>query len=252
MSPEKTPIADLVKSIRSTYGMTWKDMGSQLGRSEKMLRKLAKGESSGEHYRASLEELQRTGQVQHMTPRRRDSKGKLVPVRSGRSTGAKSRVPEETKGTVVKSPKRVVYGRRTQHMPGGARINTTTMPPSAKAPTRAKAWNDVRQDLVRVTRSQAKADKRVRFTLTMRDSGGRTYMRSIGDKSGFHASDVVSDMKGSGGPEAWFTAQAQAVYTDAGPSTIVGVQATEFSASRSKSERKAQDAAGTRRSRWRR
>lgn len=252
MSPQKQPISELVKSIKSTYGMTWEEMGTQLGRSARMMSKLANGQSTGESYRASLEELQRTGQVEHMTPRRRNRKGELVPVRSTRDSGTKTRVPVDTKGTVAKTPKRVRYGHQTRHMPGGVKIRRTTMPASSKAPTRSKAWDDVRQDLVRVTRSQARADKRVSFTLTMQDGEGRTYVRSIGTKSGFHASDVVADMKTGGGPEGWFTAQAQAVYTDAGPSTIVGVQSTEFSATRSKTERKEQDAAGTRRARWRR
>lgn len=254
MSPEqKMPISDLVRSIKETYGMTWADMGAAVGRSDRMMRKLASGQSSGESFRASLEELNRTGQVERLPPRRRDSSGKIVPVRARRGAERPTRIPTETAGARRPSPQRVRHTHRTQHLPGGAKIHRTTMPPSEKAPTRAKGWSDVQKDVTRITRSQARADKRVKFSVTVRDSEGRTYERQIGSRSGYHASDVASDMRKSGGAESWMKAQMGAVYeTDSGPVTIVGVQANEFSATRSKDERKAQDAAGTRRSRWRR
>lgn len=47
---ELTP-QELVAQAKAACGYTWAELGERLGRSEKMLRKVAKGESRGEAYR---------------------------------------------------------------------------------------------------------------------------------------------------------------------------------------------------------
>ena len=102
---------------------------------------------------------------------------------------------------------------------------------------------------------------KVRAVVESKDGTSRFYV-NLGSKSGYHASDVLSDVRTDHGGdfEAWANDQMQkAGASKAGSSapeamgdySIVSMQVTSFEASRTKPERIAQDAAGTRRrGRW--
>lgn len=258
-------IAELTNQAKQAYGLTWRTMADQLGRSEKMLRKLARGEVAGESYRQSLTELYEQGQVKTLTPRRRRRDGTLAPVRSKRGSTEKSRVPADTRGQRRPSVKRGKYGHETQHLPGGNLMSTTTMPKSKNSVGRKKGWRDVENELHRITSaaSQAKQDKRVKINVVLESKDGKRSVVHLGSHSGYHASDVLADVRrdpARGGVEGWVTGQLEGAGSagaampqgSSAPEsmsgyTVVEVHQHSFDAVRTKSERKAQDRAGVRR-----
>jgi len=254
MSEDLLPMADLVKRTKEAYGLTWHEMAAQLGRSDRMIRKIARGETSGESFRRSITELYDRGEVEHLTPRRRSKDGHLARVRSKAGAEEKSITPEDTRGTRVAPVKRGRFSHTTTALPGGNRLHHIEMPKTPKSIGRKKGLAAIDRALLQVTKSQAKADKRVKFNLTVEDSDGNRRVYEIGSKSGFHASDVRSDIRTDfgGSVEAWMDHQIRSVYPDSGNVTVVSVDINEHSAIRNKETRKMEDAARTRRNRWKR
>ena len=248
LDPEGLSISELVKNAKADYGMTWDEMATEMGRSPRLLRKLANGEIAGEQYRTTLTELYQNGRVETLTPRRRTKSGELSKVRGKK--GSPSVTPQDTVG------KRVETGRKrdafrshpTQFLAGGGKLDRTDMPAGKKSKGREKAWNEVDRKIQRATKSQAHHDRRLGFELTVKDAEGKYRSYRIGSKGGYHASDVRADIRGvhGGSTESWFASQLEAVYPDAGV-TIVSVEMNEYNATRTKDLRKKQDAAGTRR-----
>lgn len=259
--PTQMSIAELTSAAKKAYGMSWSQMGQAFGRSDRWMRKLANGETSGETFRAGLTELYTTGQISNYVPRRRTRQGTLMKVRG--KTGTEAVTPKDTRGKVAPKTKRNTYGHQTTFLPGGARDSVTTMPKSPRSKNRAKGWKSVHQEVRTVAKSQAHRDKRmkVRAVVESKDGTSRFYV-NLGSKSGYHASDVLSDVRTDHGGdfEAWANDQMQkAGASKVGSSApeamgdyyIVSMQVTSFEASRTKPERIAQDAAGTRRrGRW--
>lgn len=250
-------MAELVTKTKETYGMTWAEMGHQMGRSDRMMRKIARGETSGESFRASMTELYTKGQVETLTPRRRGKDGKLARVRSKRGSSEKSVRPTDTRGKRAPSQPRGRFSHQIRHMPEGGRLHDVELPKTKGSQGRNKGLEAIRDSMYRITSagSQRHTDKRVRMTVTYQDANGSRYQVPLGSKSGYHASDVLADIrtKHAGSVESWITSQAQAVYQDMGKDPLVGVQMNEHTATRTKTERRAQDAAGTRRGKsWKR
>lgn len=258
-------IADLVLQSKKAYGLSWQGLADQFGRSEKMMRKLASGQSSGESYRTALTQFYTSGQVQSGVPRRRDKSGKMVKIRSKAGAGSKSAAPKfDTRGTPAPKAGRNVYARKHVVLPGNNRAATVTMPKSARSANRAKAWNDVKTDLTSLSRAQARTDKRLSPRVLVESSNGkdRRWVK-LGTKAGYHLSDAVKDVrtKHGGSWESWTDDQLNKVsQSPAGSSapeslsgySVVGFDYTSHDAQRSKAERQAQDAAGSRRRRRRR
>ena len=94
-SPEAMSPAELIGSLRQ-YGMTVTEIARELGRSPRMVRKVVRGESTGETYRQALTELHTTGSTQTRPARRRDREGRAVPVRAPRGAGAPVVRPEDS------------------------------------------------------------------------------------------------------------------------------------------------------------
>lgn len=254
MSEEMMSMADLVKTTKETYGLTWKDMANQLGRSDKMIRKIATGETSGESFRRSITELYERGEVEHMTPRRRSKDGGLARVRSKSGAEQKSFIPEDTRGRRVEPVKRGRYSHTTTALAEGNRLHHIEMPKTPNSQGRKKGLAAIDRVLLQITKSQARRDKRVKFNVTVEDAEGNRRLLEIGSKSGFHASDVRSDMRTDhgGSAEKWLDDEVNKVYRDLGTFTVVSVDINEFSAVRDKTTRKQEDAARTRRHRWKR
>lgn len=254
MSDEIISMAELVKQTKAAYGMTWQEMGKQLGRSEKMIRKIATGETSGESFRLSLTELNERGEVEHLTPRRRTKDGKLARVRSKRGAAQKSTTPADTRGIRVPTVKHGRFSHTTTALPEGNRLHHIEMPKSADSKGRKRGLDAINEALLKVTKAQAHSDKRVKFSLTVQDDQGNRRQYQIGSKSGFHASDVRKDIRTDhgGSVEGWFARQLDAVYPDTGSFTVVAVDINEFNAKRIKETRRQEDVARTRRHRWKR
>ncbi|MGX5717966.1 hypothetical protein [Arthrobacter sp. MAHUQ-56] len=253
--PNELSPQELVLHLKEAYGYTWKEMGERLGRSEKMVRKVAAGQSRGESYRQALTDLFNHGEITHVPPRRRDKEGHIVPVRAKAGAQQKTVVPQETGGTFTDLPKRGKYIPSTvTDLAEGGRQYHVEMPKTARAKGRKAAVEDLRQRLLTISRSQARQDKRIKLQAVYQVDGiGR--VMDIGSKSGYHASDILNDVKKDYGGDmtAWLAAQSRERYTnlDVAVSPIVSVTMTVFTATRSKSERKQRDAAGTRRRRRR-
>lgn len=249
---EKLPMAELVRRTKETYGLTWQDMAEQVGRSDRMLRKIARGETSGETFRQSLTELYERGQVETLPPRRRTKDGKLARVRSKRGAGQKSVTPADTRGKYAPTVKRGRFSHSMTALPEGNRLHHIEMPRTRRSEGRKKGLEAFDKTMLKIAKSQARADKRVKVSVTVEDEQGHRRQYQIGSKSGFHASDVRSDIRTDhgGSPEGWFQRQLDAVYPDTGSYTVVGVDINEHNASRSKEIRKQEDATRTRRRRW--
>ena len=173
-------ISDLVIQTKKAYGLSWQGLADQFGRSEKMMRKLASGQSSGESYRTALTQLYTSGQVQTGVPRRRDKSGKMVKVRSKAGTGSKSATPAfDTRGAPAPKVGRNVYARKHVILPGNNRAATVTMPKSSRSSNRARAWNDVKTDLTSLSRAQAKTDKRLSPRVLVESSNGKDRRLSL-------------------------------------------------------------------------
>lgn len=249
MSPQ-----ELVANLRAVYGYTWKELGERLGRSERMLRKVAAGLSRGEAYREALTELFERGEVTHMPSRRRGRDGHLVPVRAKAGLEAKTVVPEDTGGTFARVSRRGSFHSTTTDFPDGGRQYSIEMPKTAHAKGRLAGIGELHSRLVTISRSQARHDKRVKLQVLYR-TDGRGRVMDIGSKSGYHASDILSDVRDLHGGDmtSWIVSQSQERYEnlDLKKSPLVSVTMTVFNAVRPKPVRKAQDAAGTRRRRRR-
>ena len=289
--------AELVNQIRSSYGMTWDEMGSAMGRSGRMMRKIARGETSGESYRAALTELNESGRVEHRPARRRGKSGELVKVRAKRGAASKTVTPADPEAAPAemhqqergsqspqgagldsaqarrkqaegqgqqarpRSPRRR-FSSETTYLPDGNRIHTIEMPKTQGAKGREQGIQELRQKIVNVARGTKHKDKRVRLEATVDIGGGRTRRVTIGDKAGYLANDVVSDVRDRAGGDmtSWLRGQMGSRYMDelGDKARVVSVTMTTFNAQRTKSVRLAQDEAGTRRwnrkwtgSRWR-
>lgn len=254
MNEQQMPMAELVKRTKEAYGLTWKEMADQVGRSVRMITKIAREETSGESYRRSFSELYERGQVEHLTPRRRSKDGHLARVRSKTNAEEKSVTPEDTKGKRVLPVKRGRFSHTTTSLPGGSKLHHIELPKTRKSVGRKRGLEAIDRSLLQVTKSQARADKRVKFEFIVEDKEGNRRSFEVGSKSGFHASDVRSDIRTDfgGSVEDWMDYQIRSVYPDSGDFTVVSVDINEHSASRSKDMRKMEDAARTRRTRWKR
>ena len=262
--PQQSP-AELVAQIRSSYGLTWDELGATMGRSGRMMRKIARGETSGESYRAALTELNDSGRLEHRPPRRRSRDGSLVRVRA--KAGSKSKTVEpsdqdgltqpsvhqpgsEERGKPTHSPRRS-YQSSTQYLPDGNRIHTVEMPKTHGAKGRERAAEDLRRQVANIARGTKHRDKRMRMEAVVDTGQGRTRRVTIGSKGGYLAGDVVSDVRDRSGGNMmnWLHTQMGQEYVSEMDSKarIVSVTVTTFNATRSKEERVAQDQAGVRR-----
>lgn len=249
--PTKATIAELVHRIKTTYHTSNRELANLIGRSEKLIRNLHHGKTPGENYRRTLTELYNTGTITHLTPRRRTKEGKLIRIRTKAGTHKTSITPTDTRGGRAPNKTRGRYRHTTQLLTNGGRIHTTEMPPSPRAKGRAKGFKTVHDTLIKITRSQAHADKRVTPTITVQDPNGTRRELRIGTKDGYHASDILTDINHDhhGDTEAWAQQQLTHVY-GSDNSKIVTITLNEHTATRTKAQRKQQDATGTRRRTW--
>lgn len=246
-------MSELVRETKDAYGMTWQEMAEQVGRSDRMVRKIARGETSGETFRESLTELYERGQVEHPTPRRRTKAGKLAKVRSRRGDEQKSHVPVDTRGRRLPEVRRGRFSHRVTALPEGNRIHHIEMPRTDRSEGRQKGLQAFDKTMLKVVRSQAHTDKRVKVSVTVEDDQGHRRQYQVGSNSGFHASDVRADIRSDhgGSVEGWLQRQLDSVYPDTGNHKVVGLDMNEFSATRTKEVRKQEDRTRTRRRRWR-
>ncbi|NAZ78392.1 hypothetical protein GTQ99_23715, partial [Kineococcus sp. T13] len=85
--------ADLVAELRA-YGMSVAEIAHELQRSPRMVRKVVRGETSGQLYLSTLRELVEGGRARSRPPRRRGRDGAPVRVRARREAAEPTRVPD--------------------------------------------------------------------------------------------------------------------------------------------------------------
>mgnify|MGYP001789712119 FL=1 len=250
-NPNTATIAELVHHIKTTYHTSNRELAALIGRSEKLIRNLHHGKTPGENYRRTLTELYNTGTITHLTPRRRTKYGTLSRIRTKAGAKTPSTTPTDTRGGRAPNKTRGRYKHTTQLLANGQRIHTTEMPPSPRAKGRAQGFKTVHDTRIKITRSQAHADKRVTPTITVQDPNGNRRILRIGTKDGYHASDILTDINHDhhGNTEAWAQQQLTHVY-GSDNSKIVTITLNEYTAQRTKAQRKQQDATGTRRRTW--
>ncbi|MGO3141731.1 MAG: hypothetical protein ACTII3_13495, partial [Galactobacter sp.] len=204
---------ELILESKAKYEMSWDELGAAMGRSPRMMRKIARGETSGASYKEALVELHTRGEIRHVPARRRNKAGTLVNVRAKRGAETKSVAPHDDGGRYVRSPKRGRFTvgedeqieagsenyTRTEgkepdvFFPEGGRISTVEMPKS-KGKGRTSGWEAIKSKLRSATKSQRGSDKRVRFTVEFEVGDGRRRVVTIGEKAGYAASDALSDI----------------------------------------------------------
>ncbi|GAA0310901.1 hypothetical protein [Kineococcus aurantiacus] len=232
--------ADLIADLRA-YGLSTTEIARELGRSPRMIRKVVRGESSGQLYVAALEELERTGRSRTPPPRRRGRDGELVRVRAPRAAGQPTRRPSEPTGAPeVPAPPAGPSARRrpagpgayrseTTYLPGGARQHLVTAPRS-DGPGRERARQRLLEILRSAARSQRGGRRNVRFRLTLVD--GTTV--EVGAKGGYAVSKALSRSRGEGDdPLGWLAGEvADRAYLSRisadGGLDVVGVEATVY------------------------
>ena len=239
--------AELVAQVRASYGLTWDELGAAINRSPRMMRKIARGETSGESYRDALTELYETGAVSRAPARRRDAAGKLVPVRAKRGAKKATVRPRDTR----RGPSLTRHSTRVTHLPDGNRIVQIQLPKTVGSPERGAGLHAARMAIVNVARGSSRQDKRVHLRATVDIGGGRMRTFDVGSKGGYLAADVVADVRDRNGGDmgSWIASQMGDRYAaDAvTQGQLVSLSLTTFNAVRSKDERQALDEAGVRR-----
>lgn len=256
MSPQ-----ELVVAIKAKYEMSWDELGAAMGRSPRMMRKVARGETSGAAYTQALNELYERGQVNHPAPRRRNAAGNVVAVRAKRGAANKLVVPKDETGRFKPAPKRGRFAVSDEqveqgqeefadpdkgeiYFPEGGRLSTVEMPKSRGAKGRKAGLEALMKKIRGAAQGQRNRDKRVRITAEFDTGDGKRRIVEVGHKSGYAASDIVADVrKLHGGNVAdWINHQTYSRYDDFTPGpngpTLVKATVTVFNATRPKEERK--------------
>lgn len=141
--------AELVAQVRASYGLTWDELGAVMNRSPRMMRKIARGETSGESYRDALTELHQIGAVSRAPKRRRDAAGKLVPVRAKRGAKKATVRPRDAR----RGPSLTRHSTRVTHLPDGNRIVQIQLPKTVGSPERGAGLHAARTAIVNVARA---------------------------------------------------------------------------------------------------
>ncbi|WP_432570885.1 hypothetical protein [Kineococcus sp. SYSU DK005] len=247
-SSSRSPV-DLVADLRA-YGMSIAEIAHELNRSPRMVRKIVRGETSGEAYRTTLTELVDTGRATTRPARRRDRTGQVVPVRAPRGattttvrpaeqapapaapppaagagpTGRRRRTGQPGTGTAQPTTP-AVPPQSTTYLPGGARQHSVRVPQRGR--DREAGRQQVAAWLRAAARGQRAGRKNVRFTVHLTDGRAVT----VGDKGGYAVSAALARSRAEGqDPFAWLNEEIQARYADFYPNDrdIVGVDLTIY------------------------
>src|SRR5699024_10971502 len=154
---DQLSMADLVKRTKKAYGMTWKEMAAQLGRSDRMIRKIANGETSGETFPTSITELYEKGQVETLTPRHRTKSGELARVRRKKGPPQKAANPVHTRRERAPNLPRGQYPSKTPHLPGRNRSHEIEMPKTRTSHGRKRGLQTSDYTSLTITNRQAPA-----------------------------------------------------------------------------------------------
>lgn len=263
--------SELVDEIRRVFDATWNEIGDMIDRSEKMVRKVSKGETSGESYRESLLEILQLGRAIHVPPRRRNKAGDLVKVRAKKDSPEPVVTPQEhepdpedlddgghddpdqkPRGSEPRAKQlRRRFSKKTTVMPDGGRRHKITMPKGKRAKGHQQGMDAILDTIRRAAKGQRSKDKRAKLGVTFDLGDGDFRTVELGSHDGYHLSDVLSDLRSFKGSdvESWINDQLMERYEDFDPEdySIVQTDITIYDAARGKEERKALDKVDARR-----
>lgn len=177
-------VADMLRQERGR-GVSVAELARMLGRSERMIRKVLNGETTGEAYRAAVVELRERGRVSAPPPRRRSGSGRIIAVRAKREPdgGGGLRVPEEQSAR----PKPGRFSESLTPLADGARQYEFTAPKTKDAKGRVLANSVIVSRLRSAAKGQRWDRKKVKFVVRL--SNGRSM--PVGSKHGYQVSSVL-------------------------------------------------------------
>ncbi|WP_269929321.1 hypothetical protein [Kocuria massiliensis] len=232
-------VAELINRSMSRYGLSKAEIARMIDRSPRIVTKIQRGElaGGGENYRAAFEELADTGSTEVSIPRARTKSGRLRKVRAASGAEATSRTPRKGSYSHPKrvSPKKPAGSKKTARRPrpkprpfaqqstdlgDNNRLYQVQGPPSPGSKGRNQMFSGIRDDIRRTARNQRHEDKRMKFTVQLRDKKTKQISTvMLGAKRGYHASDVLADIRTEhgGNVEDWLKSQVQSRRPGAGP-----------------------------------
>lgn len=225
-SPDKRSALELVNYLKHDVGLTNAEIANELQRDRRMVTKIINGETSGALYQQTLSELARTGQVTHRPPRRRNSAGEIIRVRT---KGGETRVPEETAGRYVPQPKRGKFESKTTYLREGGRQIRVAFPKTKSAKGRQTGVEELMHQARAIAKGQRWGQRRVKFQVTY--ANGR--VQEIGSKAGYQSSDFLAQVHNHQGDAlSWLATQSSDRYIDLDTSAtpITGVTMTVWQA----------------------
>lgn len=220
----QTRASELIAAIKSEWGMTNQKLADMLGRSEKMVRKIQRGDVPAVKYETALREIYDNGAPEHQPPRPRTKAGKLVKVRG--KAGEKAVLPPDPPGKYRELPRRGKAVVSRQAVGKGSYRSTYAAPKTKRAKGRGVVNNQILSDLRSEARGQARGRKRVKFTAVT--SSGRVI--PVGAKGGYSVSDALKAVNKSGAALDWMGKQVAGRYaeTSGGRVNIVGWEMTTY------------------------
>lgn len=217
---------ELLQTLRGR-GLTYRELGNELQRDPRMIRKVLDGEIPGRPYVQTLRELVDNGQAETLPPRRRNKAGEIVRVR-GTERG-KSVIPQDTGGRYTDEKQggryvKTAYGR------DGVRIINTRIPKGKNTKGRAAATNDLLDSVRSAARGQSKTTQK-RVTMRVTFANGRTM-----EVNDYNASTLLDRINTHGAKDilGWLTGQMSKRYSNLDTSTqaITGVTMNVYSKDR--------------------
>lgn len=224
MSPKadkRTP-REIVLFLKEEVGLSNTEIARELQRDRRMVSKILNGETSGAIYKQTLSELARTGQVTHRPPRRRNSAGDIIRVRT---KGGETRIPEETAGLYVSQPRRGKFESQTTYLRDGGRQIKVAFPKTKTAKGRQIGVEELMHQARSIAQGQRWGHRRVKFQVTY--SNGR--VQELGSKAGYRSSDFLGQVhQHHGDALSWLLTQSADRYIDLDTSKtpITGVTMT--------------------------
>lgn len=193
---ERMSVADIIGELRA-FGMTQREIADNIGRDPRMVRKVIRGESSGELYRECLQAVYDTGRQQRPVPRLTDKNGKPRKVRAKAGSEEKTRIPDDP--TV--DPQRSTWAKPSvTYLQGGQRKYKWELPTTTDEAGKA-ALTEAHRDMTDENRRRAQGRNRAKFRVTFTD--GTSVL--LGSKGGYKVSHMHKKLRTSFGGDwnAW-------------------------------------------------
>jgi transcriptional regulator with XRE-family HTH domain len=191
MTDERRSAQDLVRFLRGR-GLTNAEIAAELDRSPRMVSKILNGETRGELYRTTLEELATTGRSTTVPPRRRTKSGELVKVRAGGGE-EKSVTPVDTGGTYAEKRQGGRFRSSTTYLAGGGRQYELGIPKGKTAKGRDLADQEIIAKVRAAAKGQAR-DKQKQISARVTWANGRTM-----ELNNYNASTMLQRIREGGG-----------------------------------------------------